>query len=85
MLQFKMTTIQEDYSLARRAAIQYDSERCSEGIPLYLSRLNLHRFRDEGISAQELQRLVKTETESARIISNALEQLLKDTSEGLLN
>lgn len=77
-----MTTVQEDYALAKSAAIDYDKSKAE---PLYLNRLNIHRFRDEGISPQELQRLIRTEIESVRITANALEQLLRDASEGLLN
>lgn len=73
-----MTTIQEDYELARTAAIEYDQSRTE---PLYLNRLNLDRFRGNGISQQELQRLVDTETKSQLIIEKALEQLLKDIAE----
>ncbi len=70
-----MATIQEDYAMAIDAAIEYDQSKAE---PLYLNRLNLERFREYGISHQELQRLINTETESVRIMTGTLEQLLKD-------
>ncbi len=70
-----MTTVQEDYALARGAAREQDAQRQHS---LYLNRLNLERFRCYGISTQELQRIMETETRALIITANALEQLIKD-------
>lgn len=78
-----MATIQEDYVLARVAATQYDREKSED--PLYLNRLNLQRFRNEGVTSEEISRIVKTHENYFASLANALEQMLKDVDEGLLN
>lgn len=68
--------MKEDYALAIIASREYEAQQ--EKRPLYLNRLNIERFRTEGITTRELERAIHTEAESLRITADAIEQLIID-------
>ena len=69
-------TMQEDYALARDAAMLCDAQHPET--PLYLNRFNIERFQVSGISPKELERAIQTQARHLKITADVIEQLIQD-------